>query len=299
MTPRTASDRHTSIEDLIQNATRRLRKSKAIDHWRPALAREDAEELLAIAIGADAFEEIDVRETLKKRERRRFDENVKRRFKGEPVAMIRGYIEFAEMKLGVRPGVFVPRGSSELLAETAVAALRKRRDAVAVDVACGAAPIALAVAKSLPRAEVWGVDIAKDAVELARANAKRNHIANVRFRVSDLLDGLPKKLRGRVGAFTIHPPYVRGDEVDTLPKEIRAFEPRHTLTDNSHDGLGLVRGLAEQSPEWLAPRGHVIVEVAPYLSRSVQAVLRKSGYEVTWTSDPGGITRVVIGRHTG
>jgi release factor glutamine methyltransferase len=284
---------------LLDAAAATLRRSKAIDHWRKGLEREDAEDLMAITLGVGDIGDVDVDGSLSRRERERFAANVARRYSGEPVALIRGHIVFDGLELGVRQGVFIPRGSSELLAETAVAALRRRRDPVAVDVACGAAPIALAVARRMPRAAVWGVDISKDAVRLARRNAQRNGIENARFRVSDLIADLPRQLRGTVGVFTIHPPYVARAEVDELPTEIRAFEPKHTLTDGSDDGLGLVRRLAADAPEWLAPRGHVVVEVAPYLSRSAQAVLRRAGYAVTWTSEPHAITRVVIGRLPG
>ena len=167
-----------------------------------------------------------------------------------------------------------------------------------MDVACGAAPVACAVAAALPSAEVWGLDIDPAAVALSRANARRNRLANARFRVSDLLAGLPARLRGEVGAFTMHPPYVARREVRALPREIRGFEPRHTLTDGSADGLGLVRDLVEQAPGWLRRGGVVLFEVAPYLSRPVQSLLRGAELEVSVRSDPGGLTRVVGGRRS-
>jgi release factor glutamine methyltransferase len=94
----------------------------------------------------------------------------------------------------------------------------------------------------------------------------------------------------------MHPPYVARGDIRSLPREIRGFEPRHTLTDESPDGLGLVRDLVGEAPEWLGRGGRVLVEVAPFLSRPIQARMRRAGLEVTVQSDPGGITRVVGGR---
>ena len=51
---------------------------------------------------------------------------------------------------------------------------------------------------------------------------------------------------------TLHPPYVARDELDELPDEIRDWEPVHTLTDRSVDGLGLVRRTVARRPRWLA-----------------------------------------------
>jgi release factor glutamine methyltransferase len=97
----------------------------------------------------------------------------------------------------------------------------------------------------------------------------------------------------------MHPPYVARREVRALPREIRGFEPRHTLTDGSPDGLGLVRDLVEEAPGWLRGGGVLLFEVAPYLSRPVQALMRRADLEVTVQADPGGITRVVVGRLRG
>lgn len=285
----------STVNELVTGGRSRLRTSSAIDHWRGAIAREDAEDLLALALGVEA-DDLDPGAGVPARAERRYREYLERRAAGEPVAMIRGLIEFSGLMLAVRAGVFVPRGSTELLAETAISALRHRRARrVAVDVACGAAPVACAVAAALPGAEVWGLDVDPAAISLSRTNARRNHLSNARFRVSDLLVRLPRRLRGEVGVFTMHPPYVARREVRSLPREIRGFEPRHTLTDGSSDGLGLVRALLEEAPAWLRPGGSVLVEVAPYLNRSVQSLMRRAGLEVTVRSDPGGLTRVVGG----
>jgi release factor glutamine methyltransferase len=284
------------VSHLLTEGRTCLRASKAIDHWRGAIAREDAEELLALALGMDV-EALDPRAQVSARVERRYRGYLERRADGEPVALIRGVVEFAGLTLRVRPGVFVPRRTSELLAEAAIAAVRRRRATrVVVDVACGAAPVACAVAAALPSAEVWGLDIDPAAVRLSRANARRHDLVNAHFRVSNLLGGLPARLHGEVGALTMHPPYVARSDVRSLPREIRGFEPRHTLTDGSSDGLGLVRGLVDAAPVWLRPGGVVLVEVAPFLSRPIQALMRRADLEVTVQSDPGGITRVVAGR---
>src|SRR5439155_26703542 len=114
-------------------------------------------------------------------------------------------------------GVFVPRTSSELLAGEAIKALRRRRaPRRAVDVATGAGPMALAMANEVRDAQVWGLDISTPAVKLGRRNARRLGIANARFRVSDLVDSLPRRLRGEVDVITIHPPYVARTDLRIL-----------------------------------------------------------------------------------
>jgi release factor glutamine methyltransferase len=231
-------------------------------------------------------------------QRRRFAIMVARRIAGEPVARIRGRFAFRGLDLVVGDGVFVPRTSSELLAGEAIRALRRPRGPRrAVDAATGAGPMALAMANEVSGAEVWGVDISAAAVKLGRRNAKRLGITNVRFRVSDLLDDLPRSQREHIDVITIHPPYVARGDLRNLPREIRDFEPLQSLTDNSDDGLGLVRRLAADAHGWLRPGGVLLVEVGTYLSRGAQAALRRAGLtDVTWKRDSLGVTRVVTGR---
>jgi release factor glutamine methyltransferase len=293
-----SSVRVTAAE-LLSRAQSLIAGSRNIEHWQAGLARWDAEVLLAHVLGLDADEPGDLRSmTVSAPQQRRFDALVERRLTGEPVNYITGHFRFCDLDLVVRPGVFSPRASSELMVELATARLRRRRGRrVAVDVATGAGAVALAVASETAGSEVWGVDISAAAGRLGRLNARRLHIDNVRFATGDMLTPLPRDLRGEVQVLTIHPPYVARAEVRTLPVEIRRFEPRHTLTDGSGDGLGLVRRVAEDAPAWLRPGGFLLIEIAPYLARATAAVIRRGGfYEVRSHRDALGVTRVVVGR---
>jgi release factor glutamine methyltransferase len=285
--------------DLLSSAESRIAASRNIEHWQPGLARWDAEVLLAHVLDVDVDSDGDLAlNVVSPAQQRRFETLVERRLTGEPVNYITGHFRFFGLDLLVRPGVFSPRSSSELVVEHAVSRLRRRRGRrVAVDVATGAGAIALAVAAQTHRSEVWGVDISPEAARLGRTNARRLQLDNVRFAVGDMLDALPRTLRGVVDVFTIHPPYVARDEVRSLPVEIRRFEPRSTLTDGSDDGLGLVRRLADDAPSWLRPGGFVLVEIAPYLARATATVLRHGGFgEVRSHRDSLGVTRVVAGQ---
>ncbi|MFN2452120.1 MAG: class I SAM-dependent methyltransferase, partial [Candidatus Dormibacteria bacterium] len=274
-----------------------IEASPAIDHWQPGAARTDAHNLLG-HIGIDPDDEPGRRLTAA--ERRRLDALVARRVRGEPVALILGSVEFRGLEIRVRAGVFVPRGSSDLLAEQVIAPLRRRGHPVVVDVAAGTAPVGLAAANELPRGEVWALDIAADAVALARLNARRLRLTNFHARAGDMLAPLPARLRGEVDAFCIHPPYVARDEIDLLPAEVTDWEPVDTLTDHSDDGLGLVRRLATESIDWLRPGGRLHVEISPRLSRQVATVLRRAGLvEVTTERDSEDATRVISGRRPG
>jgi release factor glutamine methyltransferase len=283
--------------DVLTDAVARLKASTAIDHWQRDREEIEADELLSYALGVDR---IDPKEDVPAGVRRRFDRMIARRATGEPVQLITGHAVFRGLEIVARPGVFVPRDSTEYLAEQAIRRLRGRRRPIAVDLATGGGTVALAIANEVRGVRVFGTDISLTAVRVARENAEALHL-RATFIKGDLFGGLPAELEGRVDVITLHPPYVARDELRELPEEIRRFEPVHTLSDRSPDGLGLVGRAASEGPRWLRPGGWLLIEVSPDRSRSVASVLRRNGFgDVRSTMDRGfKVTRVLVARWPG
>jgi release factor glutamine methyltransferase len=278
---------------LLDQAVRTLKASPSIDHWQKHRERWEAVDLLTDVLG----EQPDLDDDVPLKARRRFEAMVARRAAGEPIPLIKGYTEFRGIELLAEPGVFVPRDSSEFLAEQAVRRLRRRKAPVAVDLATGGGTIALAVANEVRKATVYGTDVSADAVKLARRNAKRLGL-RARFRQGDLFGALPAKLRGHVDVITLHPPYVARDELHELPDEIREWEPHDTLTDRSEDGLGLIRRAVAEAPTWLRAGGWLLMEVDPDRARDVMPVYRRRGFGEVKSTKGGElkVTRVIVGR---
>jgi release factor glutamine methyltransferase len=278
--------------ELIEWAERTLKESPAIDHWQRGRERIEAEELLEFLLGdlPDPDDEIPAFG------RRKYERLVERRATGEPVPHIKGYVEFRGLRLLARPGVFVPRDSSELLVQQAARRLRGRWDPVAVDVATGSGAIALAVASEVKTAAVFGTDFSPSAVSLARANARRLGLP-VRFVRGDLFSSLPRSVAGRVDVVTFHPPYLGRGELRELPDEIRRFEPEEALTDRSPRGMRLIDRAAAEAWDWLRPGGWLLIEVSPDRSRQVAAILRRAGYGDVRTTKAGlEVSRVLTAR---
>lgn len=281
--------------ELLDRAVETLKASPSLDHWQKDRELIEAEDLLMHALDSD---EIDPDEEVSANARRRFERMVARRITGEPTQFIKGYAEFRGLRLIAKPGVFVPRDSTEFLAEQAVRRLRHRpRGAVAVDLATGGGTVALAIANETKGVRVYGTDVSADAVRIARTNAKRLSL-RATFVTGDLFGALPRSLAGTVDVITLHPPYVAKKELRHLPDEIRNFEPAHTLTDESVDGLGLVQRAIAEAPGWLRRSGWLLVEVAPDRARPVASLMRRRGLRDV-RSTVGGelkVTRVVVGR---
>jgi release factor glutamine methyltransferase len=282
-----------TAEQVLRDAERLLKRSTHVDHGSRDKEWADAEELLAFALGRD-FELVD---DVPAPALARFGRMLRRREDGEPSAYIIRQTTFRGLVLGVGRGAFIPRQSSEWMADQAVRRLRARRIPVHVDLATGIGPVALSVARSVPQSKVFGVDLFPEPLTYARRNAKRLGLTNATFLRGDLFEPLPEALAGGVDAISIHPPYVGRREIRELPEEILRFEPVEALTDASPRGDRIVKRVARESWRWLRPGGWLLIEVSPDRARGVATILRRAGFaDVRSTKGPIPVSRVVVGR---
>lgn len=159
----------------------------------------------------------------------------------EPLAYVLGERGFHGITLKIDPRALIPRPETEMLVDLTLAALRALpAGAAVIDVGTGSGAAAIAIALGAPAARVIACDVSADALSLARENAARLG-ARVEFVVSDLLSNVPDLAPIVVANL----PYVTREEIDMLPPEIQAHEPRVAL-DGGADGLDLVRRLLAQ-----------------------------------------------------
>lgn len=259
--------------------------------------RAEAEELLAFVLGLDDIDEVASDDVPARRDRDRFLSLVARRAGGEPFPFLTGRIEIYGLHLSVKPGSFVPRPSSELMIDIALKRLKRKKHPVVVDVCTGAGPIALAIAHEMPHAEVYGCDIDAGGLAQGRANARELDIPNVTFKKGDLYAPLPARMRGTIDLVTGHVPYVGKDELEDLPSEVREHEPLFTLSDESDDGLGLMRRAVWEATAWLKPGGRLLLEMADDLPKKVKKMAVKAGFgSFDVHSDDDGLSVVLEGR---
>ena len=178
---------------------------------------------------------------------------VARRVAGEPLEQVLGWVAFAGLRVPVRPGVFVPRRRTELLAEEAVALTPP--DGVVVELCCGAGAVALAVLAARPGVELHAADLDPAAVACARAGLGERAAVHQ----GDLFDALPADLAGRVDVLVANAPYVPTAAIALMPPEARDHEAPMAL-DGGDDGLDVLRRVLVAAAGWLAPGGHVLVE---------------------------------------
>ena len=262
-----------SVEDLLDIGERVLRDSSHID---PGHDHAQTVRLLLEAAIGRAVQELPLTAQLPRRARERYLSFIARRAAGEPVGFITGRVHFCGLDIRIRPGIFVPRPSSEFLVRLAVARASQRPAPSVVDLCTGSGAVALAVAKQVPTARVLGVDISREAVRQATANARRLRIPT-RFQLSDLYQRLPLGLRGVIDVITGYVLYLRPQDVAASYTEAHDYEPLFTLLALSDDPLALLKRVVLEAPMWLRAGGALLIEIDPETADAVAQFYRDAG----------------------
>ena len=145
-------------------------------------------------------------EYLKKYYKGNIEDAIKRLELGEPVQYIVGDVDFYGNILKVDKRVLIPRFETEGLVEIALSYLDNTNLDI-VDLGTGSGCIAITLKKKLPNINMDAVDISKDALELAKENAKLNNV-DINFYNGDMLKPLNKKY----DCIISNPPYIAYDE---------------------------------------------------------------------------------------
>ncbi|MBN1933996.1 MAG: peptide chain release factor N(5)-glutamine methyltransferase [Anaerolineae bacterium] len=201
-----------------------------------------------------------------------FERLVARRADYEPVAYLIGHRAFFDLDLAVDVRVLIPRQETELLVECALDLARCWPQSRVADVGTGSGAIAVSLAVHLPRATIWAVDRSAEALEVARANARRCGVeGQIAFLQGDMLSPLP----GQVDLIAANLPYVSESEYADLPPDVRRYEPCQALLAGV-DGLAAIRALLRQAPEYLAPDGIILLEIGAGQGAAVAALARNT-----------------------
>ena len=243
-----------------------------------ATARQDAEALLARALGTTRLGLYTTgRAPVPQAALELFEALVARRARHEPLQYLLGEAEFCGIVLELGPGVFIPRPETEALVDRALA-LRPPAAATVLVLCTGSGAIACALGQRRPEWTVWAVEQAAPAADCARANVRRLGLdGRVRVLEGDLFG----PLRGRVPAGAVdlavaNPPYLAAPILPILPVEVRDWELRAAL-DGGADGLDVIRRLLGEAPDWLRPKGGLLVEIGEEQGPAVHALVRADG----------------------
>lgn len=220
----------------------------------------------------------------------------------EPIQYVFGHTEWMGLDLRVTPATLIPRPETAELVAWVLQMADRDKSLRVLDIGTGSGCIALALKKAAPRWQVTGVDISQEALEVAKENALRNHVA-VNWLQLDILSGIADSLLPISDVVISNPPYICDSERKDMAARVLDYEPHSALFVPDSDPLLFYRRIATLV-NLSATRGgdpqaqpiYLFFEINEAYGDAVCDMLRGMGYmDVQLKNDIYGKPRMVFG----
>lgn len=227
-------------------------------------------------------------------------EAIEKRIAHYPLQYILGKWEFMGINFKVNENVLIPRQDTEVLVVKVLNLIQeeyKNYDSIKIlDMCTGSGCIGISLAKLCKKAEVTAVDLSKEAIMIARENAKLNEVTNIHFIESDLFKTFTSyNDQEPFDIIVSNPPYICSKEIESLMTEVKNFEPRMAL-DGDEDGLVFYRRIVEESNPYIKKGGHLAFEIGWNQAEDVKELMRSRYDNIEVVQDLASLDRVVVGK---
>ncbi len=211
----------------------------------------------------------------------------------KPVQYIFNQAWFMGMKLYVNESVLIPRPETEELVEWALAETRDQfSNAKILDVGTGSGCIPIALKKELPGAKVYGCDISKGALEVAKRNAELQ-VADIHLILADFLNENERSQLPVLDIIISNPPYIAFKEKSSIDKHVIEYEPHDALFVPTNNSMVFYQALASFGKQHLAENGIMFLEIHSEKGDIARELFEKEGYEVELKKDLNGNQRMI------
>ena len=229
-------------------------------------------------------------EEVGKKEQWEYFVNIDKLAKGVPLQHITHTQEFMKMDFYVDENVLIPRPDTEILVEEVINIAKRMDKPKILDLCTGSGAIAISIAKNVPNAEVYAIDISENALKVASKNAQRLE-AKVRFIKSDLFKNLKNM---KFDIIVSNPPYIKKEDIKFLSEDVQK-EPQIAL-DGGYDGLDFYRKISKQAIDYLKFGSFLCFEIGYDQKEEVTEIIENlEHYKGTYCKkDLCGNDRIII-----
>jgi len=226
----------------------------------------------------------------------RFQSYLERRLQGEPIAYIRGFKEFFSLNLKVTHDTLIPRPDTERLVEWALNQFPDPETVLNVaDLGTGSGAIALALASQRPKWKIIATECSKNALVVAKQNAKNLSINNITFHLSPTRESWCAGLPNIPYSIIIsNPPYISSGDSALCPSVVR-HEPLNALLA-ADNGLSDLKKIINEAKAFLKPGGFLTLEHGYLQADAIQTFMHQQGYvQIKTYRDLSNYDRLTIG----
>ena len=234
---------------------------------------------------------LNLNEEISNKDLKCFKKLIYRRKKKEPIAYIVGYKEFWKEKYKVNSNVLIPRPDTEIIVEEVLKNIPLNSSKNILDIGTGSGCIALSILRDRKKCHVKALDISKNALKVAKHNAKIQHLEN---RIRFINSNIDKFYYGKYDIIVSNPPYIKSMRIKKLDEDIRTYEPKLSL-DGGNDGFSQIREVIKKSSVLIKKKGKLFLEIGFDQSKETKKLLLENKFYINRTvKDLGKKNRCII-----
>ncbi len=238
----------------------------------------DSEILLSSIVKLDRSQLLlNLDKKIEKKDKKNFFNLIKRRSKNEPIAYITGYKEFWKSSFKVNKSVLIPRPDTETIIEQVLKELDIYSSKKILDIGTGSGCIIVSILKDRKKCSGVGIDISKNALKLAKSNAKIQHIDN---RIKFFNSNIDNFYIGKYDLIISNPPYIKHHEINGLEKDIKNHEPM-VAVDGGIDGYDKIKLVIKKSSNLIKKKGKLFLELGENQISETLKILNFHGFYKT------------------
>ena len=260
-----------NIQTAINKANLNLKKKNIKS------ANLDSEILMSNVIKKDRnYILMNLNKTLSKKNLENFNQLVKQREKGKPIAYLTGKKDFWKYEFEVSQDTLIPRPDSELIVEYILKYTKNRSKLNILDIGVGSGCLLLSVLKERNNFYGVGIDINQKCINICKKNTLNLNISNrTKFFKSDI----DKFNCGKYDLIVSNPPYINKLDLQYLEKDVLDFEPKIAL-DGGLDGISVIRKVINKSSDLIKKNGKFFLEIAFDQKNKVTRLLKNEGFYI-------------------
>lgn len=212
--------------------------------------------------------------------------------KNIPVQYITGQANFCNLLIKVNPNVLIPRPETEELVHLILNNHNQDYLKEILDIGTGSGCIIIALKKILPNTNCTAIDISKDAIRTAKANAVLNKV-EVDFITKDILDYKNEEKSWDV--IVSNPPYIPISNKKHMHPNVVQNEPSQALFVENEEPLKYYQIISDFANNHLKKNGKIYFEIHEDFANDVVNLLStKKHFKTTVHKDFQGKKRFVV-----
>ena len=192
-----------------------------------------------------------------------------------PIQYIIGSTTFCDLKFKVSNDVLIPRPETEELVQWIIDDFKNQKPIKILDIGTGSGCIAISLAKFLPNAELYAMDISEKAIEMAKQNAKLNNV-DINFIQADIL--ALQQLNQSFDCIVSNPPYVQNQEKNQMEKNVLDFEPHQALFVPDNNPLIFYNAIAAFAQNHMNKNSSLYFEINRLFGAKIIEMLQNKGF---------------------